>query len=237
MPKVFISYSHDSREHSERVLELANSLREHGVDAELDQYHVHPEHGWPRWCAEQLREENAEFVLLVCTETYRQRVENKVAADEGRGVYWEGAIIYDYLYEAKGNRRFIPILLDGSHSDCIPRPIRNHTHYCIAAFSLDDDERYHGLYRELTGQPAVVKPPLGKLPRWPAPLILSPLPEKFPASGPNFLGREAELKHAEVPDSGKSRLVILVHGIRTRAVGRDESGICWRPMGAQSSSP
>jgi len=35
--KVFISYSHDSPEHSERVLELARSLRGNGIDVELDQ--------------------------------------------------------------------------------------------------------------------------------------------------------------------------------------------------------
>ena len=36
---VFISYSHDSPEHSERVLELAWSLRGNGIDVELDQFH------------------------------------------------------------------------------------------------------------------------------------------------------------------------------------------------------
>jgi len=213
MPKVFISYSHDSPGHSARVLGLANALRGHGVDAELDQYHVRPEHGWPHWCEEQLREENAEFVLLVCTETYRERVENKAPADEGRGVYWEGAIIYNYFYDAKGNRRFIPILLDGAQSDCMPWPIRNHTHYSIATFDLDDDG-YQKLYRELTQQRAVVRPSLGeRIALGPAPSILSPLPvrevktpfpspvvtvrgslEKLPASGLNFLGREPELK-------------------------------------------
>ena len=33
---VFISYSHDTLEHSQRVLQLANALRGQGVDAELD---------------------------------------------------------------------------------------------------------------------------------------------------------------------------------------------------------
>ena len=225
MPKVFISYSHDSPEHSARVLELANALRGHGVDVELDQYHVRPEHGWPHWCTEQLREENAEFVLLVCTETYREGVENKVPTDERRGVYWEGALIYDYLYEAKGNRRFIPILLDGAQSDGIPRRIRNHTRYSIAAFNLDDDG-YHKLYRELTRQPAVVKPPLGeRIALGPAPSILPPLPvrevktqfpsvslEKLPTSGPNFLGREVELKLLDEAwaDPGRTQVVVLV---------------------------
>ena len=39
---VFISYSHDSPEHSERVLAFSNKLRELGVDAELDQYLTRP---------------------------------------------------------------------------------------------------------------------------------------------------------------------------------------------------
>src|SRR5271166_2265677 len=95
--KVFISYSHDSLEHSERVLALSNRLRALGVDAELDRYHVRPPQGWPHWCEEQLRPETSSFVLVVCTPTYRARVENRVGADEGRGVYWEGAILYNYL--------------------------------------------------------------------------------------------------------------------------------------------
>jgi hypothetical protein len=120
---VFISYSHDSAEHSDRVLALSDKLREMGVDAELDQYHVRPPQGWPRWCEEQLRPENAKFVIVICTQTYRDRVENKVAAGEGRGVFWEGGIIYDYLYDDKGNTRFIPVLLSGASEDGIP-PVR-----------------------------------------------------------------------------------------------------------------
>lgn len=84
---VFISYSHDTPEHTQRVLQLANALRGQGVDAELDQYHVRPPLGWPRWCEEQLRAEKAAFVLVICTETYRLRVEGQTPADEGRGVF------------------------------------------------------------------------------------------------------------------------------------------------------
>lgn len=35
-PKVFISYSHDTVEHQERVLGLADRLRADGIDAEID---------------------------------------------------------------------------------------------------------------------------------------------------------------------------------------------------------
>src|SRR5258705_5882703 len=71
-PKVFISYSHDSPEHEQRVLELANRLRRDGIDCTIDQYVVVPEEGWPRWMDKQIRD--SDFVVMVCTETYYQRV-------------------------------------------------------------------------------------------------------------------------------------------------------------------
>ncbi len=161
-PKVFISYSHDSPAHSERVLQFADALRRHGIDIELDRYHVRPSRGWPHWCEEQLRPENSAFVLVICTETYFQRIHDKVPPDQGRGVFWEGGIIYDYLYDQKGNTRFVPILFADGNADFIPVPIRHHTRYCVVEFELTDPG-YQDLYRELTGQPLVTKPPLGEI--------------------------------------------------------------------------
>jgi hypothetical protein len=159
--KVFISYSHDSEQHSQRVLALANQLRNHGVDAELDQYETRPPQGWPQWCEEQLRPENSEYVLLVCTETYLQRIEGKVPAGEGLGVFWEGDIIYSYLYEQRSKERFIPILFDRQDEANIPRPLKGAAHFQLGAFNFSDSG-YKSLYRELTHQPAVEKPPLGE---------------------------------------------------------------------------
>jgi selenocysteine lyase/cysteine desulfurase len=59
-PKVFISYSHDSPEHEDRVLGLANRLREDGIDAEIDQYEISPPQGWPSWYEQQIK--SADFV-------------------------------------------------------------------------------------------------------------------------------------------------------------------------------
>jgi hypothetical protein len=173
--KVFISYSHDSAEHCEHVRQLANALRSHGIDAELDQYHVRPPEGWPHWCEKQLRPENCDFVLMICTETYCYRVQNRVCVDKGQGVFWESSIIYNYIYSEKANRRFIPVLLYGAATDSIPIPIRNHTHYQIGRFDLDDNG-YQELYRDLTKQPAVTKPTLGNI----VPLDQRPAKTTFP---------------------------------------------------------
>ncbi|HEY9820529.1 MAG TPA: SEFIR domain-containing protein, partial [Candidatus Sericytochromatia bacterium] len=39
-PTVFISYSRDSREHKDRVLNLADRLRDDGIDCNIDQYEI-----------------------------------------------------------------------------------------------------------------------------------------------------------------------------------------------------
>src|SRR5687767_1819513 len=95
-PKVFISYSHDSRDHEDRVLGLADRLRKDGVDALIDQYVPAPPDGWPIWMDVEIQ--RADFVLLVCTDVYLRRVERREEPGKGRGVLWETKLIYTHLY-------------------------------------------------------------------------------------------------------------------------------------------
>ncbi len=156
-PKVFISYSHDSREHQDHVLELANRLSRDGIDAVLDQYEESPPGGWPRWMEAQI--DGADFVLMICTETYRRRVMGKETPGKGLGVRWEGNLIYQRLYDAGAlNTRFIPVLLGSADVSEIPDPAQGATYY-----RADTEEGYDALYRRLTNQPRVQKPELGKL--------------------------------------------------------------------------
>jgi TIR domain len=109
-PKVLISYSHDSPEHERRVLELTDRLRADGIDCMIDQYVLVPEKGWTLWMEKQI--ENSNFVLMVCTETYYQRVVDEGDSGKGLGVRWEGGLIYRALYrEGRTNTKFIPVLL------------------------------------------------------------------------------------------------------------------------------
>ena len=75
--RVFLSYSHDSDE--QRARELAERLRSDGVDAWLDRYEQAPPEGWPRWMIGQL--ERADFVLCICTDTYRARFNHDAIPD------------------------------------------------------------------------------------------------------------------------------------------------------------
>jgi hypothetical protein len=156
IPKLFISYSHDSPEHQDRVRILADRLRADGIDAWVDQYAPAPAEGWPMWMEKQIR--NADFVLLVCTETYLQRVERREEPGKGRGVLWEVKSIYNALYtEDKGVQRFIPVLFADGQPSWIPLPLQGLTHY-----QVDTPEGYEDLYRHLTNQPRYEIPVLGE---------------------------------------------------------------------------
>ena len=222
-PRIFISYSHDSPEHSNRVLQFSNALRSHGIDAELDRYHVRPPKGWPYWCEEQLRPENAAFVVMICTDTYLKRIQDKVPADEGRGVFWEGSIIYDYLYDGKGNTRFIPVLFADGNPKLIPVPIRNHTRYRVATFDFTDDG-YHDLYRELTGQPRVPKPPLGGLINLGKALAASAHPLEPRSVAANFpeLDISRILKYAPAELIGRENELKLLNDLWAKVQSQEE---------------
>jgi hypothetical protein len=47
-PRVFISYSHESPQHEEKVFRLSQRL--------IDRYESTPEEGWPFWMERKIRE-------------------------------------------------------------------------------------------------------------------------------------------------------------------------------------
>jgi hypothetical protein len=153
--KVFISYSHDSPEHMDRVLALSNRLRQDGIDCHIDQYEQSPGEGWPQWCARQV--ERSKFVLVACTQTYLRRFKGEEELGKGLGGTWEGHIITQELYDAQGkNNKFIPILFSQDDAAHVPLILHGATRYEVGGPGGREL-----LYRRLTGQPLVSMPPLG----------------------------------------------------------------------------
>jgi SEFIR domain len=154
--KVFISYSHDSQTHKDRVLALSDRLRGDGIDCNIDQYEQSPPEGWQRWMLNEV--EAADLVLVVCSEPYDRRFRGREEAGKGKGAIWEGCIIIQELYDAQGsNAKFIPIVLTADDSRFIPSPLGSATYYRLIA--ADD---YDLLYRRLTNQHLTPKQKLGK---------------------------------------------------------------------------
>ncbi len=172
--KVFISYSWDSPEHQERVLQLANTLRAKvGVDADIDKYvratpPFTPAQGWDLWMQERL--EWAEFVLIVCTETYKRRFEGREEPGRGLGVSWEGTIIRQNLYNDQlRDTKFIPVVFPSSNLAHVPLVLNSRDKYI-----LDDNQSYTEFCYRLRKQGTVIKPEIGM-----EALQLPPKPEFF----------------------------------------------------------
>ena len=103
--------------------------------------------------------QDADFVLVVCTETYHRRVSGLERAGAGKGARWEGILLTQNIYNAGSiNTRFIPVVFDDSDASFIPEFLTAWTHY-----SIGTDEGFEDLYRQVTGQPLITKPPIGKL--------------------------------------------------------------------------
>jgi hypothetical protein len=87
---------------------LVSASREDGIDCIIDRYVVVPPEGWPRWMHKQIRD--SDFVVMVCTETYYQRVMGDEKPGKGLGARWEGHLIYQGIYSA-----FIPVLFESGN--------------------------------------------------------------------------------------------------------------------------
>lgn len=149
-PRVYISYSWDSVDHKQRVLELSNRLRGDGIETHLDQYEVGPP-SWKQWQRHQVAAGN--FVLMVCTEEYRRRVED----EPGRGSYTDGELVRERL-AANPDHAWLVALGFGPYRDnraAIPAFVGDAEYYNVATAI-----GYERLLARLLGQPLVVAPPV-----------------------------------------------------------------------------
>ena len=155
---VFISYSHDSHAHRERVLALSQRLRAGGIETVLDQdVNGSPQQGWPRWMLDQL--DTADVVLVVCTPAHYRRFRGSAKPGKGRDADWEGALITQEIYDSRSRTlKFVPVFLSAAIEGCIPEPLRAVTHY-----ALTSDGAYQRLCDFLLGQAGGVPQPVGPL--------------------------------------------------------------------------
>ena len=222
-PKVFISYSHDSDEHKDRVLALSDRLRADGIDCIIDQYETSPSEGWARWCDRRIEE--ADFVLVIFTEIYERRFKGIDSTRKGKGAKWEGAIITQELYEAQSrNEKFIPVIFTSEDETHISMILRSTTYY-----NPNTKKGYESLYRHLTNQPLIEKPVLGKLKSMPP----RPRKQEFRAPpwnvpfqrNPYFTGREDVLEklHNALKSDKAAALAQAISGLG--GIGKTQTAV------------
>lgn len=141
IPRVFISYSHEPGDHDQQVRELADSLRNDGIDAYLDSYEERNLDNWESWSKQQIAA--ADFVLVVCTPTYQRLFQAKGRPEESlrEAKTWEGSIIDGEAYiVGGGNDKFIPVVLLPQHRPYVPAPLSE-----AACFNLWSTKSYKDL--------------------------------------------------------------------------------------------
>ena len=235
-PTSIVSYSHDSSEHDERVLRLAERLRRDGIDCEIDAYQVSPPDGWPGWMRRQLQERD--FCIVVCTETYARRFAGDEAPGTGKGATWEGRLLRQILYEEGKNDRVIPVVFGPADIPHIPLELKDATRYDVSS-----DDGYERLHRALTAQPLVERGPLGPIRRH-LPLLV---PEERAAAAllgvcPDALPLEVIARATGASDTGATlaRLVgkdfVSVDAERALLLDRAVEGIPTISDGAAASA-
>lgn len=106
-PKVFISYSWSGAEHEQFVMELATTLRTHGVDAILDKWRLKPGQDKYVFMETMVTDPSVVKVLVLCDRVYQEKANRRAG-----GVGTESQIISQELYSKVQQTKFIPVLCE-----------------------------------------------------------------------------------------------------------------------------
>lgn len=110
--KVFVSYSWDSDEHKIRVANFVKCLRKNNFEVYYDESLA---------LGERLQSfmehaiSNSNYVLIICTPNYKIKADNRIG-----GVGYENTIITAELFETRREKKYIPVLFDGTWVNSIP---------------------------------------------------------------------------------------------------------------------
>jgi hypothetical protein len=155
-PRVFVSYTHESKENKAWVLKLATDLRKYGVDAILDVWECKYGSELTLFMEHGIRD--AERVLLVCTPTYQR----KANAATG-GVGYERLVVTAEMATNIKTEKFICVLRQGDQDSAIPVFARSRL-FIDFRNDADYEERLLELLRDIHLAPLNPKPPVGASP-------------------------------------------------------------------------
>ncbi len=154
-PKVFISYSWDSEGHKKWVAQFATELRQSGVDAFIDDWYLRPGDPITEFMEKSIS--RSDFVLIVCTEKYKEKSDNRSG-----GVGYEESIISSDLFQNTNHRKYIPIIAKSSSGKNIPIALHSKVY-----IDLSSEEYYLQSFQKLLlalfGKMPEL-PPIGKPP-------------------------------------------------------------------------
>lgn len=153
-PRVFISYTGTDVQNSRWVKSFTCRLRENGVDARLDQFHLKPGEDLPQWMTNELI--MADKVLLICDKYYAEKADNRKG-----GVGWETMIIQGDMLSSQNQNKYAAILRDENIDHSLPIYVKSKY-----ALTWTDDNPSDKDFKELLLFlfDCSTEPPLGDIP-------------------------------------------------------------------------
>ena len=155
IPTAFISYSWDSDEHKDWVLNLAVKLRKDGVNVILDRWSIKPGDYFPEFMERSVRE--SDFILIICTSNYKEKSNNRKG-----GVGYEQSIMTAEAARGTNHSKFIPILLNETWEKSAASWVEGK--YYINLQDKEFEKNYRELLLTIHNQ-RPQPPPIGKPPK------------------------------------------------------------------------
>jgi len=149
-PTAFISYSWDDNVHQDWVKSFATKLRENGIESILDKWHAVPGDQLPEFMENAIK--NNDFVLMVCTPNYKKKSDARAG-----GVGYEGDIITGEVFVKRNQRKFIPILAQGTWEESAPAWLTGKYYIDLSEKDLTT-ENFDNLITTLRGENEVPPP-------------------------------------------------------------------------------
>lgn len=117
-PRVFISYTGTDPKHRTWVREFACRLRDNGVDARIDMFHLRPGQDLHQWMTNEVI--MADKVLLICDKYYAEKADTRRS-----GVGWETMIILGDMLSTQEQAKYIGIIRGKNIDESLPLYVRS----------------------------------------------------------------------------------------------------------------
>jgi len=155
-PLVFISYSHDSIEHKNWVLQLATRLRSNGVEIILDRWNLKLGSDLASFMERGLSK--SQRVICVCSDIYVGK------ANDGKGgAGYEKQIMTAEVIGDQNTNWIIPLIKNNSNEKKTPTFLGGRVFISFEEPNLYES-KYEELLRDLLDEPILPIPPIGKNP-------------------------------------------------------------------------
>ncbi|MBO1765450.1 toll/interleukin-1 receptor domain-containing protein [Allobranchiibius sp. GilTou38] len=173
-PQVFVSWAHanedwdatESGEWQRQVIEFTTQLRQLGIDADVDLYHLNDDDvDWTRFGPSSV--EKCDYVIVVVSRGWSERWTGTNSPTLGAGAAAEADVMHGEFSanQQAWQRKIKLVVLQGAEGADIPPGLQR-----VSRFNVDpsDPDSFEDLIRTLTGQPVHLKPEMGQIPVLPA---------------------------------------------------------------------